>query len=123
MRAQNLLSARQPANAHRRVLCVRCLNCQSVVLFFNFLSSYNLKRKKNEKAIVKSNTSIMEICFLISEKSLTRLYVLDGNKYLGMINSFEILKKLQKRKKNPSPCTRSVISIPFGAIKRHLYHL
>lgn len=51
--------------------------------------------KKNEKAIVKSNTSIMEICFLISEKSLTRLYVLDGNKYLGMINSFEILKKLQ----------------------------
>lgn len=52
--------------------------------------------KIDEKTVIKRETSIMEICFLIANKGLRRLYVVENNKYVGMINSFEILKKLQK---------------------------
>lgn len=53
--------------------------------------------KKDERAIINRETSIMEICFLMVNKGLSRLYVLENdNKYVGVINSFDILKRLQK---------------------------
>lgn len=43
---------------------------------------------------IDRNTPIMEICSIIVKKGVTRLYVVDKGKYIGMIQRSDIIKKV-----------------------------
>ena len=53
----------------------------------------NLYRVSNE-IVIDRKTPIMEICFIIVNKGITRLYVVDNGKYYGMIKRSDIIKKV-----------------------------
>ncbi|MGF6906401.1 PTS sugar transporter subunit IIA [Fusobacterium sp. PH5-44] len=53
----------------------------------------NLYRKK-EVPIIDKKTPIMEICALIIKKGITRFYVVEKGKYIGMIKRADIIKKI-----------------------------
>ena len=48
----------------------------------------------DERVKIDRKTPIMEICFIMVNKGLTRLYVLDEGKYYGMIRRSDIIKKV-----------------------------
>lgn len=48
----------------------------------------------SEDIIIDRKTPIMEICFVIVNKGITRLYVVDNGKYYGMIRRADIIKKV-----------------------------
>ena len=52
-----------------------------------------LYRRKNV-IIVDRQTSIMEICFLMVNKGNTRIYVVEGKRYFGMIQRSDIIRKV-----------------------------
>lgn len=51
-------------------------------------------RKKNNIIVIDKKTPIMEICFIMVSKGVTRLYVVEKGKYLGVINRSDIIKKV-----------------------------
>ena len=53
----------------------------------------NLYRVSNE-IVIDRKTPIMEICFIMVNKGITRLYVVDNGKYYGMIKRSDIIKKV-----------------------------
>lgn len=53
----------------------------------------NLYRKK-DVPIIDKKTPIMEICALIIKKGITRFYVVEKGKYVGMIKRADIIKKI-----------------------------
>ncbi|MGL6064510.1 MAG: PTS sugar transporter subunit IIA [Fusobacteriaceae bacterium] len=53
----------------------------------------NIYRKKGV-VVIDSQAPIMEICSIIVKKGVTRLYVVEKNKYLGMIKRSDIIKKI-----------------------------
>ena len=53
----------------------------------------NLYRISND-IIIDRKTPIMEICFIMVNKGITRLYVVDDGKYYGMIKRSDIIKKV-----------------------------
>lgn len=50
--------------------------------------------RKNRTIQIDRNTPIMEICSIIVKKGVTRLYVVENNKYMGMIQRSDIIKKV-----------------------------
>ena len=48
----------------------------------------------SEDVIIDSQTPIMEICFKMVTKGITRLYVVDEGHYAGMIKRSDIIKKI-----------------------------
>lgn len=48
----------------------------------------------SEDIIIDGKTPIMEICFIMVNKGITRLYVVDNGKYHGMIKRSDIIKKV-----------------------------
>lgn len=53
----------------------------------------DLYRVSNE-IVIDRKTPIMEICFIMVNKGITRLYVVDNGKYYGMIKRSDIIKKV-----------------------------
>lgn len=51
-------------------------------------------RPKNNIIIVDKKAPIMEICFIMVNKGVTRLYVIENGKYLGVIKRSDIIKKV-----------------------------
>lgn len=51
-------------------------------------------RPKNDIIIVDKKAPIMEICFIMVNKGITRLYVVEKGHYLGMIKRSDIIKKV-----------------------------
>ena len=51
-------------------------------------------RPKNDMIIVDKKAPIMEICFIMVNKGITRLYVVENGQYLGMIKRSDIIKKV-----------------------------
>ncbi|MDR3258514.1 MAG: PTS sugar transporter subunit IIA [Fusobacteriaceae bacterium] len=54
----------------------------------------DLYRKIDKVITIDRKTPIMEICAIIINKGITRFYVLEGQKYYGMIKRTDILKKI-----------------------------
>lgn len=56
----------------------------------------NIYRKEIKHLLIDKETPIMEICFKMVYKGMHRLYVVEpkSNKYLGMINRTDIIKKV-----------------------------
>lgn len=50
--------------------------------------------RKNKTVQIDRNTPIMEICSIIVKKGVNRLYVVENNKYIGMIQRSDIIKKV-----------------------------
>lgn len=50
--------------------------------------------RKNRTVQIDRNTPIMEICSIIVKKGVNRLYVVENNKYVGMIQRSDIIKKV-----------------------------
>lgn len=50
--------------------------------------------RKNDILIVDRKAPIMEICFLMVNKGKTRIYVVEGGRYYGMIQRSDIIKKV-----------------------------
>lgn len=50
--------------------------------------------RKNRTIQIDRNTPIMEICSIIVKKGVTRLYVVENSKYMGMIQRSDIIKKV-----------------------------
>lgn len=53
----------------------------------------NLYRVSDE-IVIDRKTPIMEICFIMVNKGITRLYVVDNGKYYGMTKRSDIIKKV-----------------------------
>ncbi|MGL6167950.1 MAG: PTS sugar transporter subunit IIA [Fusobacteriaceae bacterium] len=53
----------------------------------------NIFRKENLN-IIDRKAPIMEICSIMVKKGATRLYVLEGKKYIGMVKRSDIIKKV-----------------------------
>lgn len=53
----------------------------------------DLYRVSND-IVIDRKTPIMEICFIMVNKGITRLYVVDNGKYYGMIKRSDIIKKV-----------------------------
>ena len=45
-------------------------------------------------AIIDKNTPVMEICSIIAKKGISRIYVVENKKYLGMIRRSDIIRKI-----------------------------
>lgn len=54
----------------------------------------NLYRSKDELIILDRKAPIMEICFIMVSKNITRLYVVENGEYLGLIKRSDIIKKV-----------------------------
>lgn len=54
----------------------------------------NLYRNKDELIILDRKAPIMEICFIMVSKNITRLYVVENGEYLGLIKRSDIIKKV-----------------------------
>lgn len=54
----------------------------------------DLYRQKNCMQVIDKKTPIMEICLLMMQKNMTRLYVVENNKYIGAIERSDIVKKI-----------------------------
>ncbi len=54
----------------------------------------NLYRPKNDIIVIDKKAPIMEICFIMVNKGVTRLYVVEKGKYLGVIKRSDIIKKV-----------------------------
>lgn len=54
----------------------------------------NLYRSKDELIILDKKAPIMEICFIMVNKNITRLYVVENGEYLGLIKRSDIIKKV-----------------------------
>lgn len=54
----------------------------------------NLYRKKESLHTIDKCTPIMEICFIMLTEGITRLYVVENDKYIGMIERADIIKKI-----------------------------
>ncbi len=54
----------------------------------------DMYRVKNNIIVVDKKAPIMEICFIMVSKGVTRLYVVEKGKYLGVINRSDIIKKV-----------------------------
>ena len=54
----------------------------------------NLYRSKDELIILDRKAPIMEICFIMVSKNITRLYVIENGEYLGLIKRSDIIKKV-----------------------------
>ena len=54
----------------------------------------NLYRSKDELIILDRKAPIMEICFIMVSKNITRLYVVENGEYLGIIKRSDIIKKV-----------------------------
>lgn len=52
--------------------------------------------KYEERAVISKETPIMNICFLIANMGYSRLYVVEDGKYIGIIESFDILRKIKE---------------------------
>lgn len=50
--------------------------------------------RKNRTVQIDRNTPIMEICSIIVKKGVNRLYVVENNRYVGMIQRSDIIKKV-----------------------------
>ncbi len=48
----------------------------------------------SDEIVIDGKTPIMEICFIMVNKGITRLYVVDNGKYHGMIKRSDIIKKV-----------------------------
>ncbi|WP_300357174.1 PTS sugar transporter subunit IIA [Fusobacterium sp.] len=51
-------------------------------------------RPKNDLIILDKKAPIMEICFIMVNKGVTRLYIVENGKYLGIIKRSDIIKKV-----------------------------
>lgn len=51
-------------------------------------------RPKNDIIIIDKKAPIMEICFIMVNKGVTRLYVVENGMYLGVIKRSDIIKKV-----------------------------
>ena len=51
-------------------------------------------RPKNDIIILDKKAPIMEICFIMVNKGVTRLYVVENGEYLGVIKRSDIIKKV-----------------------------
>lgn len=54
----------------------------------------DLYRQKNCMQVIDKKTPIMEICLSMMQKNMTRLYVVEDNKYIGAIERSDIVKKI-----------------------------
>ena len=51
-------------------------------------------RPKNNIIVLDKKAPIMEICFIMVNKGVTRLYIVEDEKYLGIIKRSDIIKKI-----------------------------
>ncbi|MDR1834191.1 MAG: CBS domain-containing protein, partial [Fusobacteriaceae bacterium] len=54
----------------------------------------SLYRRKADVVTIDPKTPILEICSIIVKKGITRFYVLEKNRYRGMIKRSDIIKKV-----------------------------
>lgn len=54
----------------------------------------NIYRKKEDVCMIDRKAPIMEICFIMINKGLTRIYVVEDGKYCGVIRRYDIIKKI-----------------------------
>lgn len=54
----------------------------------------NIYRKKESVYIIDRKAPIMEICFIMINKGITRIYVVEDGKYCGVIRRYDIIKKI-----------------------------
>lgn len=54
----------------------------------------NIYRKKESVCVIDRKAPIMEICFIMINKGITRIYVVEDGKYCGVIRRYDIIKKI-----------------------------
>ena len=54
----------------------------------------DIYRKENDLIVIDRKAPIMEICLLIVKKGVTRLYVVEDGKYVGLVKRSDIIKKV-----------------------------
>lgn len=53
-----------------------------------------LYRRKENLYVIDKKTPIMEICFIMVKKGITRIYVVENGKLYGVIRRYDIIKKV-----------------------------
>ena len=72
----------------------------------------NLYRSKDELIILDRKAPIMEICFIMVSKNITRLYVVENGESLGLIKRSDIIKKvlhIYLKKENMVKCSGKIL--------------
>ena len=54
----------------------------------------NIYRGKDSLCVIDRKAPIMEICFIMINKGITRIYVVEDGKYCGVIRRYDIIKKI-----------------------------
>ncbi|MDP0494556.1 MAG: PTS sugar transporter subunit IIA [Fusobacterium sp. JB021] len=54
----------------------------------------NIYREKSSLCVIDRKAPIMEICFIMINKGITRIYVVEDGKYCGVIRRYDIIKKI-----------------------------
>ncbi|MCI6153310.1 MAG: CBS domain-containing protein, partial [Fusobacterium perfoetens] len=54
----------------------------------------DLYRRKENLYTIDKKTPIMEICFIMVKKGITRIYVVENGKLYGVIRRYDIIKKV-----------------------------
>ncbi|MCI6151571.1 MAG: CBS domain-containing protein, partial [Fusobacterium perfoetens] len=54
----------------------------------------DLYRRKENLYTIDKKTPIMEICFIMVKKGITRIYVVENGKLHGVIRRYDIIKKV-----------------------------